>query len=185
MENLKYCLSEDTFSEYHSPQLRLKTITQRWERDQYFALRMQVFGAEQRLFSHSDLDNRDFQATGIIALSHNWGMPDQVVGGVRIYQDNEVSCVDTWYGGRLCVSKPYRANHHLKLGTALINEAVSHAKEQGCSRFLANIQPQNEHYFRKLHWRRLGQVYVQGKSHVLMEADLNQYPFMPREGLAS
>jgi putative N-acetyltransferase (TIGR04045 family) len=76
------------------------------------------------------------------------------------------------------VARAYRG--HQSIGKALINEAVSRAIDLGCTRFLANVQPQNEAYFQSVHWQTLGTLEVAGRPHVRMQADLSAYPFMPR-----
>jgi putative N-acetyltransferase (TIGR04045 family) len=78
----------------------------------------------------------------------------------------------------LCVARAYRG--HQSIGKALINEAVSRAKDSGCTRFLANVQPQNETYFRSVHWQTRGTIEVAGRPHVRMQAELEHYPFMSR-----
>ncbi|WVM89249.1 MSMEG_0567/Sll0786 family nitrogen starvation N-acetyltransferase [Halopseudomonas pachastrellae] len=78
------------------------------------------FSEEQQLL-HQDKDEHDFQAIPIVALACQCGMPNAVVGAVRIYQSQP----GLWYGGRLCVAADYR--RHSMIGTALINEAVSRA----------------------------------------------------------
>ncbi|MDF1639065.1 MSMEG_0567/Sll0786 family nitrogen starvation N-acetyltransferase [Alcanivorax jadensis] len=185
MPNLKYSFSDDVFSEFRSQQIIVKPISERWERDKYFSLRKEVFGLEQKIFENSDIDSADFRSTGIIALSSNFAMPDEVIGAVRIYLDDSDEGGKTWFGGRLCVASNYRRNRTFSLGTALINEAVSLAKDLGGERFLANIQPQNELFFQRLHWRSIRKVQIHGITHIHMEADLDRYPFMHRGGMTS
>ncbi|HNG61541.1 MAG TPA: GNAT family N-acetyltransferase, partial [Cellvibrionaceae bacterium] len=98
-------------------------------------------------------------------------------GAVRIYPvEDDFDAL--WFGGRLCVARAYRG--HQAIGKSLINEAVSRAIDLGCTRFLANVQPQNEAYFQSVHWQTLGAIEVAGRPHVRMQADLSAYPFMPR-----
>lgn len=177
MASLQYCISDDTFSAFRSQHLQLKTASADWERHQYYALRKQVFGEEQRLFLDNERDSADFRAIAILALCNNCSVADAVVGAVRIFQDIDDASGMTWFGGRLCVAQEYR--RHRGLGTALVNAAVSHAKELGCRRFLANIQAANEAYFRRIHWQRLYELQVHGQPHVRMQAQLQAYPFLP------
>jgi putative N-acetyltransferase (TIGR04045 family) len=61
-------------------------------------------------------------------------------------------------GGRLCVDPVYRHQH--AIGKALINAAVSTAKNLGCTTFLATVQQQNERYFQKLCWDTVHELNV-------------------------
>jgi putative N-acetyltransferase (TIGR04045 family) len=81
---------------------------------------------------------------------------------------------DTWFGGRLGVSRAYRRVG--AVGTALITEAVSTAHAWGCRRFLATVQEANARYFEHHHFRRLEALELLGRPHFLMEADLGRYP---------
>jgi putative N-acetyltransferase (TIGR04045 family) len=133
-----------------------------------------VFSEEQRLLEQ-DKDARDFQAIPIVAVTHQFGMPEHVVGAVRIYSESP----GTWYGGRLCVERAYR--RHGMIGKALVNEAVSRAIDLGCQTFLATVQQANEGYFHNLHWDTLEPIVLLGRPHVLMQARLDQYPFLTRQ----
>ena len=57
--------------------------------------------AEQGLFAESDRDRFDDHASPIVAQGEIAGMPDGVVGVVRIYRED----ADTWFGGRLGVAR--------------------------------------------------------------------------------
>ncbi|MFZ6049824.1 MSMEG_0567/Sll0786 family nitrogen starvation N-acetyltransferase [Pseudomonas sp. CR3202] len=164
---------EEPISPYIAGDLRVKPASEAWERRQYYALRQAVFSEEQRLLAQ-DRDERDFRAIPIVALTHCCGEADRVVGAVRIYEQEP----RLWYGGRLCVEPHYRRQG--MLGKALVNEAVSLALALGCDRFLATVQEQNETYFHRLHWRTLERIELLGRPHVLMQAELQRYPFMPR-----
>jgi len=98
-----------------------------WEKQQYFQLRKNTFSREQKILPENETDAKDFAAIPIIALASCWSIGEQVVGAVRIYQEADKQ--DLWFGGRLCVSRPYRG--HKNIGKALINEAVSRAKDLG------------------------------------------------------
>jgi putative N-acetyltransferase (TIGR04045 family) len=169
-----FALIDDCFADFLAGELRVKPASEAWERQHYYALRRAVFSDEQRLLAQ-DKDERDFQAIPIVAVAHHCGMPERVVGAVRIYPTEP----GVWYGGRLCVERPYR--RHAMIGTALVNEAVSRAIDLGCQTFLATVQEANEGYFHNLHWHTLKTLDVLGQPHCLMQADLSRYPHMPRQ----
>ncbi|HEY0289365.1 MAG TPA: MSMEG_0567/Sll0786 family nitrogen starvation N-acetyltransferase [Pseudomonas sp.] len=174
MQNLAFALVDSTFEPFRAGELVVKPASEHWEKQAYFALRRAVFSDEQQLLAQ-DKDNHDFQAIAIVALAGSCGMADQVVGAVRIYQREP----GLWFGGRLCVAQAYR--RHSMIGKALVNEAVSRAKELGCDTFRATVQSANEGYFHGLHWHTLEQLALLGQPHCLMQADLSCYPFMPRQ----
>ncbi len=153
-------------------QIRAEVATESWQIAAYFSLRREIFANEQGIFAGSDEDAEDAHATPIVAQGDIAGMPDGVVGVVRIYRalDRE----DTWFGGRLGVSRAYRRVG--AVGTALITEAVSTAHHWGCRRFLATVQDANARYFEHHHFRRLEAIELLGRPHFLMEADLSRYP---------
>jgi len=141
-----------------------------WQVVAYFQLRREIFAVEQGLFAESDRDVFDDRARPIVAQGEIAGMPDRVVGVVRIYQEG----TDTWFGGRLGVARAYRRVG--AVGTALITEAVSTAHGWGCKRFLATVQEANTRYFEHHHFRRLQALSLLGRPHFLMQADLEHYP---------
>jgi len=143
---------------------------QPWETAGAFALRRQVFCAEQRVFERDDRDAVDAQAIAIVALSTLAGEPDEVIGTVRLHQPEP----GIWWGSRLAVAASHRRIG--TIGPALIRLAVSSAHAMGCVRFLAHVQPQNELLFRRMHWARLDTVSLHGRDHFLMQADLDWYP---------
>ena len=143
-----------------------------WQIEAYFRLRREIFADEQRVFEGSDRDGFDVHATPIVAQGEIAGMPDGVVGVVRIYESPEQA--STWFGGRLGVSRAYRRIG--AVGTSLITEAVSTAHAWGCRKFLATVQAGNARYFEHHHFRRLEAIDVYGLPHFLMEADLSRYP---------
>jgi len=175
---LRYAIDEGTFTAYRSPQIQVQPAQTSWQKQRYFALRRAVFAKEQKVLTEQEQDGDDFRAIAIVALASSCGMSDDVVGAVRIYQVENEEGEQLWYGGRLCVATPYRG--YLAIGKGLINEAVSRAKDLGCTRFLANVQPQNESYFKSLHWQTLGEIEVAGRRHVHMQVDLSAYPILPR-----
>jgi putative N-acetyltransferase (TIGR04045 family) len=150
--------------------IRAELAREPWQLRGYFQLRREIFVLEQGLFEASDRDAYDDHASAFVAQGEIAGMPDGVVGVVRIYQEGE----GTWYGGRLGVSAAYRRVG--AVGSALITEAVSTAHGWGCRRFLATVQAANARYFEHHHFRRLQAIELLGRPHVLMQADLERYP---------
>ena len=150
--------------------IRTELAREPWQMAAYFQLRRQIFGAEQGLFAESDCDRFDEHASPIVAQSEIAGMPDEVVGVVRIYREGR----DTWFGGRLGVAHAYRRVG--AVGTALIQEAVCTAHAWGCKRFLATVQEANARYFERHHFRRLQALHLLGRPHVLMQAELAHFP---------
>jgi len=177
MARAKFAVVNDVFPSFRSQHIQVKVATSSWEKQEYFQLRNKTFAQEQKILVRNEKDSKDFQAIPIIALASNWCIGEEIAGAVRIYQVPDK--YNTWYGGRLCVARAYRG--YQNIGKALINEAVSRAKDLGCKTFLATVQPQNEKYFKSVHWKTLETVEVAGKPHVHMEADLTMYPFMPRD----
>jgi putative N-acetyltransferase (TIGR04045 family) len=178
MAKFNYAFDDQTFQDFRSQHLQVKVANSSWEKQRYFALRKAVFAQEQKILPDNEQDGQDFRAIPIVALASNCGVIDDVVGAVRIYPQDQADGEQLWFGGRLCVARAYRG--HQAIGKALINEAVSRAIDLGCTRFLANVQPQNEAYFHSVHWQTLGSIEVAGRTHVRMQAQLDAYPFMPR-----
>ena len=105
----------------------------------------------------------------IVAVAWIAGMPDDVVGVVRIWRREP----GEWWGGRLGTHPDHRGDRTIAPG--LVRLAVGTACRQGCSRFLATVQTRNVTLFERLHWRALAEVRVCGTPHALMEADLAHY----------
>lgn len=166
-QEMKHYLAD----EFISADIVIKIISEDWERRQYYRLREATFRDEQQILKE-DRDEYDFKAYGIVAIGQIFGEPDRVIGAVRIFPEGK----HTWLGGRLCVDPLYR--HHRAIGKALINAAVSTAKNLGCKLFLATVQPQNEAYFQKLYWHSEQNIQVANIPHVLMQADLAHYPLI-------
>lgn len=148
----------------------VREAAQAWERDGAHALRRAVFCIEQGIFTGDDRDAIDAHAQLLVAMSCVGGMPDQVVGTVRIHE----AAPGLWWGSRLAVHPAFRSQGHL--GATLIRLAVSRAHAQGCQTFLAHVQSQNVPLFRKLHWRSLRELAIHGRPHAEMQADLGFYP---------
>jgi putative N-acetyltransferase (TIGR04045 family) len=148
----------------------IKPAVEAWEFAGARALRHAVFCDEQGLFSAHDRDAIDDNCTVLVALSCMFGMPDQVVGTVRIHQHRP----GQWQGSRLAVDGHVR--RLAALGTALIQLAVCSAHAQHARRFTAQVQLRNVTLFQRLHWQVLESVMVQGQPHALMQANLSHYP---------
>ncbi|BBL70987.1 MSMEG_0567/Sll0786 family nitrogen starvation N-acetyltransferase [Methylogaea oryzae] len=149
---------------------RVKWATQDWELRQMWALRQAVFCEEQGVFQGDDRDGVDAVATPIVAVACLGGIPDRVVGTVRIHQAEP----GVWWGSRLAVDLDYRRQGNL--GAALIRLAVCSAHARGCRTFLAQVQSRNVPLFRRLHWCSLEEITLHGRPHHLMQADLDWYP---------
>ncbi|QEO17648.1 MSMEG_0567/Sll0786 family nitrogen starvation N-acetyltransferase [Acetobacter vaccinii] len=141
-----------------------------WELAGYYALRRTVFCTEQGVFRDDDRDIIDQVAMPIIAACCMAGMPDRVVGAVRIHEVEP----GLWRGSRLAVHAEHRKLG--RIGAELIRMAVSTAHGLGATRFLAQVQEQNVLFFRRLHWKSLGEITLHGLPHHDMEADLSRYP---------
>jgi putative N-acetyltransferase (TIGR04045 family) len=151
-----------------------RVASEPWELSAYYRVRRAIFAEEQRIFEQSDIDAHDAHATPIVATSQIAGMPDEVVGVVRIYETTP----GVWYGGRLGVCAEYRRRG--AVGAALIQKAVSTAHAWACERFFATVQAANVRYFERHHFRALESIEVCGLPHALMEADLRAFPPCPQ-----
>ena len=162
-------------------EFRVKSATEAWERHRAAALRRAVFCEEQGLFRDDDRDAIDDVAIPLVALSSLAITLEDVVGTVRIHQQE----AGLWWGSRLAVARPYRKVG--AIGTSLIRLAVGSACGFGCRRFLAHVQSGNAPLFHALHWRTLGEVTLHGRPHHFMQADLGYYPALttPETGFLS
>jgi putative N-acetyltransferase (TIGR04045 family) len=151
-------------------EFRVRAACQDWERREAFALRRAVFCIEQGIFTGDDRDSIDDASHLLVAMSCRGGMPDQVVGTVRIHEKS----AGLWWGSRLAVHPSFRSQGHL--GATLIRLAVSRAHALGCHTFLAHVQAQNVPLFRRLKWQPLAELSIHGRAHCEMQADLTAYP---------
>jgi len=135
----------------------------------YWELRSAIFCEEQHLFEATDRDAIDADAYPITAIHHGSSHCGQVVGVVRIVEQQP----RIWYGGRLGVQREFR--RHNQIGKGLIWKAVTTAHGWGCDRFLATVQIQNVRFFQRLHWSSIDELEIKGIRHHLMEADLSYY----------
>lgn len=163
-------MMDEVFGPFAACHFRLKYATERWELDGAAALRRRVFCDEQKIFEGDDRDATDVTAIHLVALSTMAVLADEVVGTVRIHENEP----GIWVGSRLAVDRRYRRVG--ALGAALIRLAVCSANAIGCTRFYGNIQAQNELMFRRLAWARVAEIELHGQPHVLMQADLAAYP---------
>jgi len=152
-------------------EFRIKWAATAWEREQAFTLRRAVFCIEQGIFARDDRDATDDEAQLLVAMSCNGGMPEQVVGTVRIHRG---ATSGEWWGSRLAVHPAFRSQGHL--GITLIRLAVSRANALGCGIFLAQVQMQNVPLFQKLGWQLLDESAIHGRPHARMQAGLAFYP---------
>ena len=90
----------EPFERFSPSEFRIKFAASRWERDGAYALRRQVFCEEQGLFE-DDRDAVDDYAITLVALSMLGVAADQVVGTVRIHEDEP----GLWRGSRLAVAR--------------------------------------------------------------------------------
>jgi putative N-acetyltransferase (TIGR04045 family) len=141
-----------------------------WQHAAYWQLRRQVFCEELQLFAGAleERDAHDARAVPIVALAHNAGNPESVVGVVRIYDAGG----GVWYGGRLGVAHAYRVQR--QVGSGLISCAVRSAAALGCERFLAHVLAVNVPYFKRQRFQPLRDIELHGQRHVLMEAQLER-----------
>ena len=156
--------------DYLPCEFRIKWADAGWEIAQARRLRRAVFCIEQGVFVGDDLDVIDQHAQLLVAVAQVGGMPDQVVGTVRIHHDTD----GLWWGSRLAVHPAYR--HLGRIGATLIRLAVCSAHARGAVVLLAHVQAQNEAMFQKLAWQTLKHEQVHGRPHVLMQVDLGAYP---------
>jgi putative N-acetyltransferase (TIGR04045 family) len=156
-------------SPFRSRHVTFKPATEAWELQAYFRLRKRIFCDEQGLFEGDDGDSLDERAGALVALANVSGMPDEVVGVVRIWERDPAH----WWGGRLGTHPVHRGDRTIAPG--LIRLAVGTACRRGARSFHATVQLQNVGLFERLHWRALSEVEVCGRPHALMEADLLHY----------
>ena len=160
----------DDLEVFVATEFRVKCVTQDWEAREAYKLRRAVFCVEQGIFLGDDRDAIDDHARLLVAMLCIGGIPDQIVGTVRIHETSPRH----WIGSRLAVHAAFRS--YGRIGATLIRLAVSSAHAKGCDTFLAHVQSQNVPLFERLHWRSLSQEMLHGRPHHLMQADLDSYP---------
>ena len=145
------------------PEIKVGIARTNKEIDAHFSIRRQVFVHEQGIFEESDQDEFDEKAIPIICE-----VDGRIAGTVRVYRLKN----NTWMGGRLAVLKEFRV---FRAGPLLVKEAVKIVKQQGCTKFIAHIQPQNVRFFKRLGWKPTGnEVYINGIIHQEMQADMSK-----------
>jgi putative N-acetyltransferase (TIGR04045 family) len=153
-----------------APEFHTRVARSTRERDAYFALRRQIFCAEQGLFTGDDRDACDDQAIPIVCLATTKpGAAARVVGVVRVWEE----APGDWWGGRLGVDPAFRTVG--AVGRWLVQTAVGSARAWGAWRFRATVQQANVVFFRRLRWQTREQMEILGHPHHLMEADLTHY----------
>jgi putative N-acetyltransferase (TIGR04045 family) len=163
-------LRDEVACDFVPCEFRVKWADCRWEYERAAALRRAVFRGEQGLFGGDDRDAIDGRAQALVALSCIGGAHDEVVGTVRIHEENPRE----WWGSRLAVAAAFRSFG--RIGATLIRLAVSSANTRGCDAFYAHVQSQNVPLFARLHWQYIRAEQLHGRPHHLMRADLGQYP---------
>jgi putative N-acetyltransferase (TIGR04045 family) len=160
----------EPFPNFLPCEYRVKFATEAWERREAAALRRTVFCDEQKIFIGDDRDDIDDFAIPIVAISSFGIVAQEVVGTVRIYEEQP----GIWWGSRLAVAVEYR--NVSALGKSLIRLAVSSAHARGCRQFYAHVQSQNALLFRRLGWNTIEETELHGRPHHYMQADLKYYP---------
>lgn len=177
---LPFASSDCTTYPFVPGEYRIKHVSERWEQAACRALRQQVFCREQAMFDGDDTDERDADALTIAAIACIAGMPEQLVGTVRLHCDDHDAA--HWSGSRLAVHADYR--RCAWLGSELIRHAVSTAVARGCRQFSAHVQPQHRSLFERLHWQVVATSTVQNRPHLQMQADLRHYPARRQDEIA-
>ena len=161
---------------FRSRHVTFKAAVDAWELVAYRRLRRRIFCDEQGLFAGDDADAVDARAIPLVATTHVAGMPDEVVGVVRAWEEE----AGQWWGGRLGTPADHRGDRAIAPG--LVRLAVGTACRHGCQRFRATVQVQNVRLFERLRWTVTGGVEVCGRPHALMDADLAYYAALPEAG---
>ena len=150
----------------------VKWASLNWEIEQARQLRQRVFCQEQKVFEQQDMDEIDDYAQCLVAIAHQGGWHDRVVGTVRIHPD--LSQANVWWGSRLAVDAEFRT--HSGIGAYLIRLAVGSAHALGCQQFFAHVQKQNERLFQRVGWDSQHEEILHGHRHVAMQAQLENFP---------
>jgi putative N-acetyltransferase (TIGR04045 family) len=134
--------------------------------DLHHRIRHEVFVREQRIFTDSDRDERDDEASTLKVLGV---CGSDAAGAVRLYVLDHDRGV--WQGDRLAVLHPFRRHG---MGAPLVRFAVATAAERGGTVMVAHIQPPNVAWFEHLGWSRAGEpeIYV-GLPHQPMQIRLD------------
>lgn len=131
----------------------------------YRRLRHGAFVVAQELFAHSDHDDVDDDPRTRVLVARS---PDgTVVGGVRLHPAVRGRDIGWWRGSRLVVDRAARSTPGL--ADQLVRAACAAAEEAGALRFDATVQAVHERLFRRLGWRRTGELELHGRPHVAMD----------------
>lgn len=122
------------------------------ERAAHFAIRHQIFVAEQAVFAESDQDSHDHDESVVALLGQCDGIS---AGTVRLFVLDRTAGL--WQGDRLAVLAPYRTRG---VGAPLVRCAVATAAMLGGRRMAAHIQPANVTFFERLGWARSGETEI-------------------------
>ena len=154
--------------------LTCRAVATPGERCAHFRIRHLVFVLEQGLFpgpdgaggDDADAHDDDPATIHVVGLAG-----EDICGTVRLYP---LDAAGRWKGDRLAVLASHR---HLGLGAPLVRFAVGTASRLGGREMEAFIQPANVAFFRRLGWRRAGDlVDYAGIPHQRMLIDLRNAP---------
>jgi putative N-acetyltransferase (TIGR04045 family) len=115
----------------------------------HFAIRRQIFVDEQAIFTESDLDQHDRDASAVALIGYCDGI---TAGTVRLFALEPADGL--WQGDRLAVLAPYRTRG---LGAPLVRCAVATAAVLGGRLMSAHIQLANVRFFQRLGWETCGE----------------------------
>ena len=103
---------------FRSRHVTFKHVAEAWELRAYRRLRRRIFCDEQQLFALDDGDAVDERATAIVSLANVAGMPDEVIGVVRIWEEER----GQWWGGRLGTHPRHRGDRTIAPGLIRLAE---------------------------------------------------------------
>jgi putative N-acetyltransferase (TIGR04045 family) len=141
---------------------------------EHFAIRHEIFVAEQHIFRGSDRDEHDERDSVVRLLGYCDGV---AAGSVRLYELDRPAGI--WQGDRLAVLPAFRLRG---VGAPLVGCAVAAAAVRGGRLMKAHVQPANVSFFQRLGWTSAGSVELYaGLIHQPMQTALPT----PDEGLAT
>lgn len=128
---------------------------------QVFALRCEVFVAEQGVPQELELDELDAEATHLAALRG-----DEVVGTLRLLQHDGAAKI-----GRVAVRAALR---HAGIGRRLMERAAAIAAERGFAEIVLHAQVSVADFYRRLGYVAEGDVFDEaGIPHIAMRKRIN------------
>ncbi len=129
--------------------------------DKVFQLRHEVFVVEQHVDPAIERDERDKEATHIVAT-----IDDVVVGCARLFWE------DGAHIGRFAVAKKHRKQG---VGRAICQFIIDLAKERNCHQVWLNAQLVSYDFYVKIGFTPVGEVFVEADmAHVKMVGKLHQ-----------